>query len=332
MELREVLERPEYEFLHQLNRPILFLTFGGSHAYGTNNENSDIDIRGCVLNRVDELLGRRTFDAYKDPKTDTTIYGFNRLINLLLSCNPAIIEMLGCKPEHYVIPMAAGKILLENRKLFLSKQAVYSFGGYANRQLRQLRTYLADTEPSQAEKESQLLRTTQHMADGIQYRYPGIPSSSIRLYMDRSEKPNLDVEVFADINMEHVPLRTFNSICNEMANTCNTYEKIGKRNTKKDTAHLNKHIMHLFRLYLMAFDILEKGEIVTYREADHDFLMDIRNGRFLQNGDLTEEFEETLFQFDTRLQYDKKNSDLPELPDLDKVNDLMVEINRTVVC
>ncbi|WP_428047285.1 glutamate ligase domain-containing protein [Candidatus Proelusimicrobium excrementi] len=40
-------------------------------------------------------------------------------------------------------------------------------------------------------------------------------------------------------------------------------------------------MMHLVRLYLMAFDILERGEIITYREADHDFLMEILNGKYL---------------------------------------------------
>ena len=89
--------------------------------------------------------------------------------------------------------------------------------------------------------------------------------------------------------------------------------------------------MHLCRLYLMAFDILEKGQIVTYRETDHDFLMEVRNGKFLENGALTDEFEELLTQYEKRLQYDKENTSLPANPDMDKINDLMVEINRKAV-
>lgn len=38
--------------------------------------------------------------------------------------------------------------------------------------------------------------------------------------------------------------------------------------------------MHLVRLYLMCIDILTKEEIITYREADHDLLMNIRNGEY----------------------------------------------------
>ena len=43
------------------------------------------------------------------------------------------------------------------------------------------------------------------------------------------------------------------------------YDKIHHRNKKKDDAHLNKHAMHLVRLYLMCLDILEREEIVTVK-------------------------------------------------------------------
>lgn len=36
-----------------------------------------------------------------------------------------------------------------------------------------------------------------------------------------------------------------------------------------------ENAMHLIRLYLMCLDILEREEIVTLREKDHDLLMDI---------------------------------------------------------
>ncbi len=54
-----LLERPEYNFLKTdpcLGKNIIFLTYGGSHAYGTNVEGSDIDIRGCTLNSKADLL------------------------------------------------------------------------------------------------------------------------------------------------------------------------------------------------------------------------------------------------------------------------------------
>ena len=52
-QIKEKLKSDEYEFLREdknLGNNIIILTLGGSHAYGTNNENSDLDIRGCALN------------------------------------------------------------------------------------------------------------------------------------------------------------------------------------------------------------------------------------------------------------------------------------------
>ena len=54
----------------------------------------------------------------------------------------------------------------------------------------------------------------------------------------------------------------------EMNNIVKDYEKLGKRKRQKDDNHLNKHAMHLIRLFMMAIDILERGEIRTRRRVE----------------------------------------------------------------
>jgi hypothetical protein len=52
-QIKTKLKSEEYDFLRKdknLGDNIIILTLGGSYAYGTNNENSDLDIRGCALN------------------------------------------------------------------------------------------------------------------------------------------------------------------------------------------------------------------------------------------------------------------------------------------
>jgi hypothetical protein len=108
---------------------------------------------------------------------------------------------------------------------------------------------------------------------------------------------------------------------------------MGKRNSKAFQKNkIAKHSMHLVRLYLMAFDILEKGEINTYREKDHDFLMDIRNGKYLDdNQQPTKEFYEIVDELEAKLDKLKDTTDLPDTPDMNKVMDLVEEVNGDVV-
>ena len=140
----ELLANKDYAFLTEsplLGNNILLLTLGGSHAYGTNVETSDIDVRGITYNPVDSLLGNKVFEQYEDDATDTVVYGLNKMFRLLLECNPNTIEQLGSKPEHYIILNDDGKKLIENRKIFLSKErfillAVTQIHSYAGCRMR----------------------------------------------------------------------------------------------------------------------------------------------------------------------------------------------------
>lgn len=119
---------------------------------------------------------------------------------------------------------------------------------------------------------------------------------------------------------------------NDMTNIIGNYEKLNGRNKKKDEASLNKHAMHLVRLYLMCFDILEKEEINTYRETDHDLLMSIRNGKFMQeDGTYKQEFFDMVNKLEKRLQYDKENTSLPKVPDIKIVEDFVMDVNRKAI-
>ena len=91
-------------------------------------------------------------------------------------------------------------------------------------------------------------------------------------------------------------------------------------------------MMHLIRLYMMCLDILEKGEINTYRDKEHDLLMDIRNGKYLdENRQPVTEFYEMVDEYEKRLDYAKENTDLPDSPDYKKINEFVASVNERVV-
>ena len=335
MNYQTILQQTEYDFIktnEHLGKHVILLGLAGSYSYGTNVDTSDIDIRGITLNRKSDLIGLTEFEQYVDENTDTVIYAFNKIITLLLSCNPNTIELLGLNPEHYLYLNDIGKMLLENKKLFLSKRAINSFGGYADAQLRRLQNALArDTFP-QSEKEQHIFNSVKNAMHDFNNHFKHFENGSLEIFIDKAVNPELETEIFVNASMTHYPLRDYCGMWNSMANVVRDYEKIGKRNKKKDDLHLNKHAMHLIRLFMMALDILEKGEINTYREKEQDLLMDIRFGKYQkEDGTFHESFYDMLSDFEKKLHYAAENTDLPDEPDIAKVQELVMTINERVI-
>ena len=335
MNFKELLDTAEYEFLRSnehLGERIMLLGLGGSHAYGTSNENSDIDFRGVTLMLPSDLLGLTEFEQYEDVKTDTVIYGFNKLVKLLLECNPNTIEMLGLDEDQYLIRSVLGQELLDNRDMFLSKRAIKSFGGYAGQQLRRLQNAIARDTLPQNDREKHILRSVTNALNDFNLRYAENERDRIKLYIDDSDNPEYDTEIFVDANYKHFPLRDYTDMWSTMRTVLRDYDKIGKRNKKKDDNHLNKHAMHLIRLFMMAIDILEKGEIRTRRNEDLPILLAIRNGEYMQaDGTFSQAFYEMLEDYEQRLDEAATHTSLPDNPDMDKVEAFVERVNRYAI-
>lgn len=331
MDFKEFIKKPEYDFLRtnpHLGEKIILLGVGGSISYGTNMPDSDIDIRGIAVNSKSELLGLDNFEQYVETNTDTTIYSLRKIISLLLNCNPNTIEMFGLRNDHYIYINDIGKKLLDNSNLFLSQKAIQSFGGYSNQQCMRLKNNIARYSLAQSEKELHIFRSIKNAMCDFHSRYRDFSDGEITLYIDKSDQDDMESEIFMDINLEHYPLRDYKSIWSEMNNIVKDYTKIGKRNKKKDENHMAKHMMHLLRLYMMCYDILINQQIITYREDEHDLLMSVRNGEYLVDGKVKDEFWKLLDEQEKRFQYAKEHTKLPKTPDYDKVNKLLIELNE----
>lgn len=334
-EIKKKIAGEEYDFLRtdkHLGNKIILLGLGGSYSYGTNVESSDLDVRGIALNTKAEILTNERFEQFENKTTDTTIYGFNKIIKLLSNCNPNVIELLGLNLEHYLYISPIGYEILDNSHLFLSKKAAQAFGGYAASQLRRLDNKTVRTV-DQEHRENHILNSIYNAAESFPEKYFEYPEDSIKLYLDDSIQEDMDKEIFMDVNLKHYPLRDYKAMWSEMNSVVKDYAKLGKRN-KQAIEHqkLGKHMVHLVRLYYMCFDILENEKVVTYREKEHDLLMNIRNGEYLDsNNQPTPEFFEMVDALDKRLEYDKENTSLPERPNYDKINDFVMSVNERVV-
>lgn len=335
-EIREKVKSEEYDFLktdERLGRNIILLGLGGSHAYGMDiPEKSDLDVRGMALNSKQEILLRNDFEQVVDVQTDTTVYSFNKMINLLTQNNPNVMEILGLRPEHYLYLGSIGRELLDNKEMFLSKKCIQTFGGYANAQLRRLSNKSARMV-GQVQNEEYILKSIENAMYDLKDRHFPYADGDIRLYIDKAENPAYETEIFMDSNLKHYPLRDYTGLWNELKAVVSGYKKFGKRNENAVSHNkLGKHMAHLVRLYMMCIDILEKEEIITYRTDEHDLLMDIRNGKYLDdNRQPTEDFEDILNEYEKRFEYAKKNTSLPEVPDYIRIDEFKMYVNEQIV-
>lgn len=331
----KLMSSKEYDFLRsneRLGKRIMLLGLGGSYAYGTNNENSDIDFRGITLNLPSDLLGLTEFEQYEDGATDTVIYSFNKIVKLLLECNPNTVELLGLDEDQYLIKTTLGQRLLDHKSLFLSKRAAKSFGGYAGAQLRRLQNAIARDSMPQQEREQHIYNSVRNALEDFRRKHEMFDKGDIRIYIDKSDNPELETEMFIDASYRHLPLRDYENMLGVMNSVVRNYDKIGKRNRKKDDNHLNKHAMHLIRLFMMAIDILEKGEIKTHRTDDLALLQSIRRGDFQkEDGTFSVEFYQLLSEYEKRLETATRDSLLPDNPDMEKVGRFVEEMNRKAI-
>lgn len=335
MDFREYIKKTEYDFIREnprLGNRIILLGVSGSYGYGTNREGSDVDFRGITLNLPSDLIGFSEFEQFEDRVTDTVIYSFNKIVKLLISCNPNTIEILGIDGNDYVIKSEIGQELLDNKDMFLSKRAAASFGHYADAQLRRLQNAIARDSMSQPDREEHIMRSVKHALDDYNRRQVLGGLGETHIYIDDAVTEGLEKEIFIDGDMKHLPIRAYNEMMNTMNTVIREYDKIGKRNRKKDDNHLNKHAMHLVRLFMMGTDILKNGLIRTRRPDDElELLRSIRDGAFMKDSCLTDEFYRIVSEYENRYAEAEHSSKLPDSPDMERIEKFVEKVNRRVV-
>lgn len=301
-------------------QPIL-IAITGSHGYGTNVEGSDIDIRGIYINSVNEILGiapDKEQIVYNDP--DVQVYSLKKALWLLKKANPAMLELLGCRPSEYLYLTQEGKWLIDNAQIFLSKDIVKTFGGYVKSQLNRLANKSGRGKDEILENEQ---RSYEKAFLSYKERFKGFVSESSNVYMK-------DDTLYCSIAIEDAPLERFAALTNEI----NAIHKDYGKSVRNDKAHkrgqLAKHMMHLFRLYIMGIDALEHHVIQTYRKDEHDFLMSVRNGIYLEDDGITvkPEFYEVLNKYEKDFQYWVEHTSLPEKANDEDINDLAIAIQK----
>lgn len=109
----------------------------GSHAYGLNNDDSDVDYAGIFAAPTESVLGLyNVTQSIVTKEPDQQLHEIGKFMGLALSSNPTISELLWL--DSYEELAWEGEQLLSIRQAFLSQHCRDSYGGYAVQQARRL--------------------------------------------------------------------------------------------------------------------------------------------------------------------------------------------------
>jgi predicted nucleotidyltransferase len=121
----------------------LLLGYVGSISHGTQIKKDnpdcidDIDILGIALGPENVYYGLGKFEQkeVKKDEWDSVVYEIKKAFRLLLGQNPNVMALLWLQEKDYIHISPTGRMILDNRNLFVSKQAYHSFTGYAHGQV-----------------------------------------------------------------------------------------------------------------------------------------------------------------------------------------------------
>ncbi|MCK9597012.1 nucleotidyltransferase domain-containing protein [Candidatus Pacearchaeota archaeon] len=144
-------------------------TIVGSYAYGCNVEESDFDIYAYtippkeflvpnfygyfygfdkIIPSFDQYATNKKF-KYKKMEAEGTVYNIVKYFRLIMENNPNMLDTLFTRNHLHTHNTNIGKIVIENRKLFVSKKSYHTFRGYASKQ----RENMIERNPSGKRKE-----------------------------------------------------------------------------------------------------------------------------------------------------------------------------------
>lgn len=335
--------------------PIL-LTVGGSCAYGMNTPESDLDIKGIFLSEEKELLGYlggpSQFDAVEhieplkchfnervtklaENGCEGVLYELRKFMSLASVGNPNILEILFCDEEDVILNSRWGKLLRENRKLFLSQVVRYSYAGYAVSQLKRIQSHRSHILNPMEEKpnrksfgltEDRVLPT--HRRGEIEALIKketdrGFTRDQAILFIKENQWviELEDQNFFANLNAEYA----YSKAMEKWVRYC---DWLKNRNPERAALEAKmgfdgKHAAHLMRLLRTGKELMETGELLV-RRPDAEELLSIRNGAWSYD-----KLIEEATTLKDELDGNKISSVLPVRTNREALNDLCVEIYQS---
>lgn len=274
---------------HWAHHRLLLRVRSGSQAHGLATPESDHDSRGVCIPPLNYLFGLSSFEQWESEGGDHVIFSLQKFVRLALEGNPNIIETLFTREQDQLFVHPLATELLQRRDMFLSRQVGFKFGRYAIHQLQKIERHhrwLTSEPPLLPQPED----------------FGAVPGENSPKFPDTTAE-----RAFRAAVKHHRAYQAWRKNRNPRRSALE--EKHGY-----DT----KHAMHLCRLLKMGCEILESGEVLVFR-PDAGWLRTVRDGA-LSYSELLDWVQEV----EKRLAVLEKNSSLPEEPDFQAAEDLVV--------
>lgn len=315
----------------EAQRKIIFETRVGSHLYGTNRPESDEDYCGIFLPSLTDVIGLQncptewsmdvknsTGPRNTTGDVDRKFYSLKQFLLLLAEGQSLQLEMLFSNRQNWLVPSRPQNCewsqLIQNRELFLSKNSIMPFIGFAKAQahkaamkgdnLNKIRELIDQLTPFHAHI------PLGHALNHLESEYRSSFSDTGKVHKDVITEGGIKAIEIAGKQYEHTQ-----QIRYVLQKLRNIEKKYGSRSeAAAEMGYDYKSLLHAYRLLFEAKMLLTEGELrFPFPKEQVDFLISIRNGVYQTN--FFKEIEDKL----TELRELKEKSSLQESVDFGKI-------------
>ena len=273
------------------------LVLSGSHLYGYSTPESDEDLLGFVVPPMEIEVGMVNRFEQKTPSReelaagdDRKVYSLRKFLNQLTRNDTQCLEILFAPESHIKTCTDAGRTLIANRDLFISKHLFKRFAGYAYSEFRKVRgvAIVPETQTPDEQKIIDQIRnafrpTKKQMDEILEILYEGRPKKEVSVYRKLGEARKKSIDKYG---------------------------------------YSVKNAAHCIRLLMEGVEILNSGTISFPLHPDRlDILRNIRAGN-----KTFKEVEEHFLAWEEALKQAAEISTLPKSVDMNAVNDLFLNL------
>lgn len=293
----------------------IYEVLSGSHSYGLNTLESDMDYRGIFIPSLEYFLSPfKIIEQFEQKEPDRVIYDLRKFIKLATENNPNILELLWIDDSLIEFRTSEFDLLRNNRDIFLSAKCRFSYLGYSFSQLKRIKGHkywLDNSEPVKPKRSDFGLSDHESALSDDEY-------GRMKEVINSNEPISKEANTIFEKEKEY--RRQLKIYQNYQQWKQNRNPK--RAELEKKYGYDSKHATHLVRLILQGYDILTEGKL-TVGVSDREEIQEVKNGLWSYDK-LVRWAEDKEKEIDEI--YNNKKYIIPHHPNIKVIEDLLFKI------